>query len=72
MYLLEENTMTAKWKDLTKKERKHVREMGVATLREFKKNAEFQAKTRREFPLPEFSEPCWECRAIAKKLELPM
>lgn len=60
--------MPAKWKDLTKKERKHVREMGVATLREFKKNAEFQAKARREYP--EASEPCWDCRFIAKKLGL--
>lgn len=61
-----------RWKDLTKKERKHVHEMGIKTLKEFKKNAEFQAKARREFPLPEFSEPCWDCRMIAKKLELPI
>jgi len=64
--------MLARWKDLTKKERKHVHEMGITTLRQFKVNAEHQAQTRKEFPLPEFSEPCWDCRTIAKKLGLPI
>lgn len=60
------------FKDLTKKERKHLREMGITTLKGFKRNAEMQADRRKEFPFPEFSEPCWDCRAIAKKLELPI
>ena len=62
------------FKDLTKKEKKHLREMGITTLREFVRNAELQ-KEMRDQPPPEgftFYEPCWDCRMIAKKLELPV
>lgn len=56
------------FKDLTKKEKKHLREMGMTSLRQFKSNAEQQALLRKRYP----SEPCWDCRLIAKKLELPI
>ncbi len=58
------------FKNLLKKEKKHLREMGITTLREMKKTAEAQAEMRKAFP--ENSEPCWDCRSIAKKLELPV
>lgn len=56
------------WKDLTKAERKHVKEMDLTTLRQFEKNARMQAEMRQSWP----SEPCWDCRAIARKLGLPV
>ncbi len=59
------------FKDLTRKERKHLREQGITTLKEFKVCAAGQAKQRRVQP-PEWSEPCWDCRMIAKKLGLPV
>lgn len=58
------------FKDLTKKEKKHLREMGMISLREFKKNAEFQAGERIKYPTS--PDPCWDCRTIAKKLGLPI
>jgi hypothetical protein len=58
------------WKDLTKKEKSHLRDMGIRTLRDFKYNAAMQAEMRRKFP--EASEPCWDCRMLAKKFELPI
>ena len=58
------------FKDLTKTEKKHLRDMGMTTLREFKETAGHQYAIRREFP--KASEPCWACREIAKKLELPV
>jgi hypothetical protein len=55
------------FKDLSKKEKKHLRETGVRTLRQFKAVAVEQAKWRKENPL---IEPCWECKRIAQKLGL--
>ena len=62
------------FKDLSKKEKKHLREMGMTTLREFVETAQLQ-KEMRDQPPPKgfkFYEPCWDCRAIAQKLELPV
>jgi len=62
------------FKDLTKKEKRHLRDMGMATLREFKLAAAEQKRIR-ELPPPKgfkFYEPCWDCRFIAKKLGLPI
>lgn len=57
------------FKDLTKKEKKHLKGVGgVTTLRDFKNVAEYQKKWRQ----PGGNEPCWECKFIAKKLGLPV
>lgn len=56
------------WKNLTKKEVKHLHGQGVTSLRQFKNVAAKQAEKRREFPTN--SEPCWDCRYIARKLEI--
>lgn len=59
------------WKDLSKKEKKHLRDFDITTLRDFKEMAINQAKDR-ERAKPALMEPCWDCRAIAKKLGLPV
>lgn len=57
-----------KWKDkLTKKELEHLKDNGILTLREFKIVAEKQKCDRSDMS---GYEPCWDCRFIAKKLEL--
>jgi len=56
------------FKNLTKKENKHLKEMGMTTLRQFKETAETQAAYRAEG----LSEPCYECKNIARKLGLPV
>ena len=53
------------WKDLTKKEKKHLKEMDVRTLYDFKLMAEKQREFRIEAP---DIEPCWDCKHIAIKL----
>ena len=58
------------FKDLTAKEKRHLKSQDIRTLKKFKEVAEHQAKTREYFP--KWSEPCWDCRAIAKKLGLPV
>lgn len=60
------------FKDLTKKEHQHLREMGITTLKQFKANAAKQARLRKDFPRPAYSEPCWDCRGVAEKLGLPI
>ena len=61
-----------KWQNkLTKTELKHLKEMGVTTLLGAKRNAEHQQKLRNETP-ETFLEPCWECRRINNKLDLPI
>lgn len=60
-----------KWlKKLTAKERKHLKEMGITSLRGMKVCAEHQKKWRDEAET--FSEPCFECKGIANKLGLPV
>ena len=62
-----------KWqKPLNKTEIKHLREMGVTTLRQAKTNAGSQAKMREENKFAPMGEPCWECRRINQKLGLPI
>jgi hypothetical protein len=57
------------WKDLTKKEKKHLKEQEIATLRDFKSLAEKQKDMRlRNSDI----EPCWDCKSIARKLGLPI
>jgi hypothetical protein len=63
-----------KWKDLSKKERSHLRrEAGCVTLSRFRRIAEVQAEMRQK-QLPEnggtepFIEPCFQCKFIAIKL----
>ena len=60
--------MKAKWqRKLTKKEIKHIKETtDRGTLIEFKRNHIQHEIWREEFP--ENSDPCRECREIAKKL----
>lgn len=53
---------------LTKKEIAHMKESECTTLTELKTTFEHQAKMRKQFPEP-MHEPCWDCRAIAKKLD---
>ena len=61
-----------KWQNkITKSELKHLREMGVTTLKGAKRNAEHQARLRRSAPCT-LDEPCWECRRINDKLGLPI
>ena len=62
-----------KFKDLTKKELKHLRQVaGVTTLTAAKRTFELQAKMRAEADAegmpPGIGEPCFECLAIARKL----
>lgn len=67
-YLLEK----LKWQDkLTKKERKHLRDQGVTTLKQARINAEHQAKMIAD-PNGAGTIPCWDCRGINRKLELPL
>ena len=55
-------------KDLTKKERKHLRQVaGCRSLSAFARTASQQAEMRAKNPQVE---PCWDCRFIAKKLGL--
>jgi hypothetical protein len=58
-----------KWKDkLTRPEQKHLREMGIHSLKAMRVNRGTQAKMK-EYGENEI-EPCWECRNIAVKLGL--
>lgn len=57
------------FKDLTKKEMKHLRSQGMKTLRDFKATAEAHVKMRAENPA---IEPCYECKNIARKLNIPV
>jgi len=57
------------FKDLPKKDMKHLKEMGAPTLWQFKVLAEKQAEMRAEEPR---IEPCWHCFDIAKKLGIPV
>ncbi|MCK5601750.1 hypothetical protein KAR91_07780 [Candidatus Pacearchaeota archaeon] len=50
---------------LGKKEQKHLTEMGINSLAQFKINREKQLKQKAEAP---DIEPCWDCRMIASKL----
>lgn len=59
-----------RWHDkITLQEHKHLREMGVTTLTQAKKNAEAQKKMRDDSP--NGIEPCWDCKCINWKLGLP-
>ena len=59
----------ATFKSLTKTEKKHLlREMKCPTLKRFKYTAAAQAELRKRFK----SEPCYECKYIARKLGLPV
>ena len=60
-----------KWqKKLNKTELKHLHKVAEChTLTQFKTTVAYQEKSREEYPLPG-DEPCWECKAIARKLGL--
>lgn len=60
-----------KWQDkLTAKERKHLRIVaGVRTLAGVKTTLMKQKEMREE---DGSFEPCWDCRTIARKLDLPI
>ena len=59
-----------KWqKELTVKERKHLKEVNVTTLKGAKRNFEAQKEQREEYPEVE---PCWDCRFIARTLGCPV
>lgn len=55
------------FKDLTKKEKLHLRKQGITTLQKFKEVAAEQARMRGEG-----GEPCFDCKNIARKLDLPV
>ena len=62
-----ETTKKVAFKDLTKKEKKHLKEDGnCVTLGEFKVLAAAQKEMRQKMT----SEPCHCCKAIARKLGL--
>ena len=63
-----------KWmKELTKGEIAHIRETtDTGTLTQFKINAAFHVERRAENGNDPRIEPCWECKAIARKLHLPV
>lgn len=56
------------FKDLPKKDKRHLREMGVTTLRDMKRTAE----TQKQYREATGCEPCWSCRSIALKLGLSL
>ena len=63
----------ATWQSkLTKKELQHVREWGGRTLAGFKHNraVQLEMKARDEANGFRNTEPCWDCRTIARKLGL--
>lgn len=66
-----------RWQDkIGKRAVKHLREMGITTLEGMKRNAAHQKK-QRERPdrqhLPAgILEPCFDCKDIARKLDLPI
>lgn len=55
-------------KKLTKKEHAHLKDMGTFTLAGIRRNRTLQIELCKEYP--EFPEPCWDCKFIAKKLNL--
>jgi len=61
--------MEPKWqKPLNKNDLKHLKTVaGCVTLKQFKSIVEMHNKLRTENPK---TEPCWDCRAIARKLGL--
>lgn len=62
-----------KWKrQLTEKEIAHLAESGAETLSAFKRNAEYHAKCRARNEYKPALEPCWICRGIAVKLDIPV
>lgn len=59
-----------RFKDLTKSETKHLRDVaGVTTLRDFKETAAAHVNMRAANPR---IEPCFECKNIARKQGLPV
>ena len=53
------------WKSkLTKKQTKHLEEQGITSISQF-----IEVRTTQELVSPN-REACWECREIAKRLEL--
>ena len=57
------------FKDLTKSELKHLKSQDMTTLKAFKATAEAHVNMRAENPN---IEPCYECKNIARKLNLPV
>ena len=60
-------TKAMKWKDLNEKQKKHLREVGITTLTQFKSMVQAQERMRKENPK---IEPCWDCKFLARKLGL--
>jgi len=57
------------FKDLSKKEKKHLKEVaGIHSFSQFKLTAELMKEDRKTSKF----EPCYECKAIAIKLGLPV
>jgi hypothetical protein len=62
-----------KFKDLNKKEMRHLRaQLSSPTLRNFKIVAEYQKSLRDAPDFQQYNEPCYECKEIARKLGLPI
>lgn len=67
--------MACFFKDLTKKEKKHLKKTAeITTLAAFKEMAEKQAEMRKEYKekggVYANFEPCYDCKNIARKLGL--
>ena len=56
----------------TKKEKRHLKDMGVTTLRQFKEVAAYHKQLRDDPSFAQINEPCYECKEIARKLGLPI
>jgi hypothetical protein len=63
-----------KWlKKLKVSQRKHLKEMRITSLRQFKEVAEMQKKRRDEHKVVTgLHEPCYDCKEIAARLDLPV
>ena len=65
-----------KWqKKLTASERRHLRSMGITSLHAMEDNARHQKEQREKYSKEGDMfvwEPCWTCKSIARKLELPV
>jgi hypothetical protein len=59
-----------RWKDLNKKQRRHLREMKINSLSAFKANHAAQERMRAENNHNPVIEPCWTCKGIAQDLGL--
>jgi hypothetical protein len=66
----EDKIMVVTWKNLNKRQKRHLREMNINSLEAFKANHVAQERMRAENGHNPVIEPCWECKFIARDLGL--